>query len=76
MNLVKKLGQILDLPKSNVANDLLNSLPTAEEKKAIRQLQSFSAKELADLGLTRGEIRHAVLNGRPGIDSPDTPKAA
>ena len=34
--------------------------------KAVAELQAYSDAELADLGLSRGTIEHAVRNGRPG----------
>ena len=44
-----------------------------ELRKAERQLQALSDKELRDLGISRGEIPYVVRNGRPGIDTdPDT----
>lgn len=35
---------------------------------AVKELETYSDAELADLGLTRGNIVEAVLHGRPGID--------
>ena len=35
------------------------------EARAIRELNSYSNKELHDLGITRGSIPEAVRNGRP-----------
>jgi len=37
--------------------------------KAIRELNSYSDHELHDLGINRGMIRDAVINGRVGIDT-------
>lgn len=37
-------------------------------RRAIRELNAYSDRELADLGLSRADIPHAVLYGRPGID--------
>ncbi len=39
------------------------------EAKAIRELKSYSDRELSDLGINRGMIADAVRNGRPGIDA-------
>lgn len=35
---------------------------------AIAELSRWSDRDLADLGIARGDIREAVLYGRPGID--------
>ena len=35
------------------------------EARAIRELNSYSNRELHDLGITRGSIPEAVRNGRP-----------
>lgn len=37
---------------------------------AIRELSAYTDAELADLGLARGDIEHAVRYGRPGLDEP------
>jgi len=37
---------------------------------AIAELSAYSDRELADLGITRGQIRDAVYHGRAGIDTP------
>ena len=37
---------------------------------AVRELESYSDLELAELGIARGAIRDAVLHGRPGLDTP------
>jgi uncharacterized protein YjiS (DUF1127 family) len=39
-----------------------------EIQKAIKELESYSARELADLGITRGDIEFVVRNGRPKLD--------
>ena len=40
-------------------------LSEAEIQLAVAELQSFSDRELNDLGLGRGDIEHAVRYGRP-----------
>lgn len=40
----------------------------AEEQRCVNELERCSDAELADLGLSRGTIRHSVRHGRPGID--------
>jgi len=42
--------------------------------KAIRQLRSFSDRELQDLGINRGMITDAVINGRFNHDNKQPPK--
>ena len=37
---------------------------------AVKELESYSDADLADLGLNRGNITEAVLHGRAGIDQP------
>ena len=37
-------------------------------KQAIRELNAYSDRELADLGVARRDILHVVNHGRPGID--------
>ncbi|MFK7993055.1 MAG: hypothetical protein AB8B87_02895 [Granulosicoccus sp.] len=44
--------------------------------KAIEELQSYNDAELNDLGITRGTIVQAVLNGREGMDGSADRKAA
>jgi len=39
-------------------------------RSAVRELESYSDAELADLGISRGGIKDAVMHGRPGIDQP------
>ena len=39
-------------------------------RKAVNELECYSDAELADLGISRGGIKDAVLHGRPGIDAP------
>ena len=41
---------------------------TGRLEAAVAELEAYSDHELADLGLSRGSIRSAVFNGRPGID--------
>ncbi len=45
-------------------------------RKAIRELNAYSDRELADLGLARTDIPRAVLYGRPGIDRDARSEAA
>ena len=40
----------------------------AARAKAIRELNSYSDRELHDIGINRGMIADAVTNGRAGID--------
>ena len=37
-------------------------------RTAVKELETYSDTELADLGISRGAIKDAVLHGRPGID--------
>ncbi len=39
-------------------------------KSAVRELESYTDSELADLGIARGGIMDAVMHGRPGVDAP------
>ncbi len=39
-----------------------------EIQQAIKELKSYSDRELADLGITRGDIEFVVRNGRPKLD--------
>jgi len=48
----------------------------AEEQRSVDELQRYTDRELHDLGLTRGSIRHSVRHGRPGIEKPAENKAA
>src|SRR5215510_1393412 len=41
------------------------AIAAAKERRAIRELQSFDGRTLADIGITRGEIEFAVRHGRP-----------
>ncbi len=45
-------------------------------RQAIRELNAYSDRELADLGLARADIPRAVLYGRPGIDRDARSEAA
>lgn len=38
-------------------------------KKAVHELNTLSDRQLQDMGIYRGMIADAVVNGRPGIDS-------
>ncbi len=42
------------------------------EKRAMRELYAMSDKELADLSISRGEIKQVVRFGREGIDVANT----
>jgi uncharacterized protein YjiS (DUF1127 family) len=39
-------------------------------RTAVKELETYSDAELADLGISRGSIQDAVLYGRPGIEQP------
>jgi len=43
----------------------LAAIAASKERRAIRELQSFDGRTLADIGITRGEIEFAVRHGRP-----------
>lgn len=38
-------------------------------KKAVHELSTLSDRQLQDMGIYRGMIADAVVNGRPGIDN-------
>src|SRR5262245_7120461 len=40
-------------------------IAASKERRAIRELQSFDGRTLADIGIKRGEIEFAVRHGRP-----------
>lgn len=42
----------------------------SEIRRAIAELSTYTDRELADIGVSRGSIHEAVLHGRPGIDVP------
>ena len=69
MKFVNKITRLFDTKE---AGDLNQSA----ENDALRELQKYSDKELADIGITRGEIRHVVKHGRAGIDVPEQQKVA
>jgi len=46
-----------------------NTQDTSAIEAAIRELTAYNDAELADLGISRGEIREVVMNGRTGVDS-------
>ncbi len=52
------------------ADDHAVNLAAGRFKSAVRELESYNDSELADLGISRGAIRDAVLHGRPGVDLP------
>lgn len=47
--------------------------PVAAKAKAIRELNSYTDRELHDIGINRGMIADAVTNGRVGIDQVANP---
>lgn len=47
-----------------------------EIRRALAELSSYTDRELADIGLNRGNIREAVLYGRQGADVAVTPSVA
>lgn len=49
------------------ASEPLN-LKHLRREKAVSELESYSDRELLDLGIARGSIRQVVESGRPGID--------
>ena len=59
-----------------VAKAVSHALSRREIARAIAQLQVFSDAELADLGLHRSEIAHAVRYGRPGHPGDEAAAAA
>ena len=52
--------------KSSMESDIVTSKQSksSEIKAAIRELQSYNDRDLADLGISRGEIEDVVRNGR------------
>lgn len=51
--------------KSNVAlNNTVKTSKRSEIKAAIKELQAYNNRELADMGISRGEIVDVVMNGR------------
>ena len=49
-----------------ISDDQPKRMSATEINKAIRELSDMTDKELLDLGVTRGSIRHAVTNGTQG----------
>lgn len=47
--------EVADIPKQSKSSEI---------KAAIRELQSYNDRDLADLGISRGEIADIVKNGR------------
>ena len=41
----------------------------AEINAAVEELNAYNDRDLADLGISRGEIREKVIHGRKGIDT-------
>ena len=58
-------------PDTSIADKLLST-----EQLSVDQLNQYTDVELADLGIRRGMIRDAVVNGRPNIDNSTINKAA
>lgn len=52
-----------------ISGPTTNTQDTSAIEAAIRELTAYNDAELADLGISRGEIREAVMNGRTGVDS-------
>ena len=51
--------------KSNMElNNTVKTNKRSEIKAAIKELQALNDKDLADIGITRGEITHVVKYGR------------
>ena len=51
--------------KNNVAlNTTAKQSKSSEIKAAIKELQAYNDRDLADLGISRGEIVDVVMNGR------------
>lgn len=61
----------LDATNQAAATAIRKSI-AATESQAIKELSTYTDKELMDIGLTRDTIQEAVLFGRPGIDTPDS----
>lgn len=45
------------------------STDSNEINAAVEELNAYNDRDLADLGISRGEIRDAVIHGRKGIDT-------
>jgi len=45
-------------------NTTVNKSKSSEIKAAIKELQAYNDRDLADLGISRGEIVDIVMNGR------------
>ena len=52
-----------------ISGPTTNAQDTSAIEAAIRELTAYNDAELADLGISRGEIREAVMNGRAGVDN-------
>ena len=48
-----------------VGRMLLSAAKRREERRAIESLRAMSDHQLKDIGLSRSEIVHAVVTGRP-----------
>ena len=52
-----------------VISDQETNTDANEINAAVEELNAYNDRDLADLGLSRGQIRDAVVHGRKGIDS-------
>ena len=52
-----------------LVNDQETFTDSNEINAAVEELQAYNDRDLADLGVSRGQIREAVIHGRKGIDS-------
>lgn len=52
-----------------ISNTTSNAQDASAIEAAIKELTAYNDAELADLGISRGELREAVMNGRAGIDN-------
>lgn len=64
MNILNLFNNLLHF--GHAANDA--NMSENDIRHAIEELQSFTDRELDDIGLARGEIEYAVRHGRAGID--------
>lgn len=60
MSIAQTLHSLLD--RASHANQVANEKRNI--RRAVRELQSLSDRELHDLGIGRGTIKHAVMHGR------------
>ncbi len=62
------LGGVTNWPWDGSATKQKLESQSAQEFRAIRELNSYSDRELHDIGINRGMIANAVKHGRYGID--------